>query len=386
MSPDLFDPKKYASGDEGERRLWYVALTRCRRLLNVSSPSRRNKRPTIYLKEIQHDIVARDDSVSTALPKATPVPPANAELLPTTYTELSYYWRCPFEYQLRALMGFEPGVRESYGYGQQIHNVLAEVHQSALNGNPLSTDKVSQIVDQRFHLRYTSDGEEYKPLTQLKKAAKQSIMRYLENYPDTTRFVVDAEKPFEFIDKDTGALISGTVDLIQRIKTTTSGVDDRIPVALVDFKAHRWRDADSFLTRRKEVEAQLRLYAVAAGHEWGFMTEAAYAHFLSPNPPSADLLHQGVQERVSIDVSDEARRAIQHDVRDAVTNINNAIQSGTFDLQGVSNGTCPRCDFREICPGYRHWQQVDRTTPRPGSPESERELEIAMIATDLNAG
>ena len=228
LSEDLFDPHDYAAGDEGERRLWYVALTRCRKFLNISSLDRTHKRPTRYFNDITHDIVSRDD-VLVRLEKAQPEPPAGSELLPTTYTELNYYWRCPFEYQLRALMGFQPGVSDSYGYGQQIHNILAEIHQSARNNRVLSPTEVAELVEMRFHLRYTRDGEINKPLTKLREAAYNSILRYLKLYSDPTKFVLEAEKPFEFVDTETGALISGTVDLIQRIESTGSGEEHRIP-------------------------------------------------------------------------------------------------------------------------------------------------------------
>lgn len=385
LSDDLFDASEYAAGDEGERRLWYVALTRCRRFLNVSSPDRKNKRPTGYFKDIQHDIVCRDDEAIT-LEKATPTPPANTELLPTTYTELNYFWRCPFEYQLRALMGFQPGVSESYGYGQQIHNVLAEVHQSARDGKPLSSSQVSDLVEDRFHLRYTRDGEAHKPLTVLRESAKESIRRYLDSYPDTTQFVLEAEKAFEFVDRETGALISGTVDLIQRIDSTSPDAEHRIPVAIVDFKAHRWGDANSFQIRKKEVEAQLRLYSVAVGHSWGFESKEAYAHFLNPRPPSQDLIDQGVQERVVVDVSEKSQHAVREAVRTAVTGIQEAVRHGRFAFGGVGKGICYKCDFRMICPGFPRWQKADRTTPRLGSIEQERGVEIAMVEEDLNAG
>ncbi|MCY3923476.1 MAG: PD-(D/E)XK nuclease family protein, partial [Chloroflexi bacterium] len=385
LAEDLFDGKQYASGDEGERRLWYVALTRCRRFLNVSSPDRANKRPTRYFKDIRHDIVVRDE-LDIALEKDDPVPPANTELLPTTYTELNYYWRCPFEYQLRALMGFGPGVRESYGYGQQIHNILAEMHQSALDGEPLTREEVSDLVEARFHLRYTRDGEIYKPFSRLRDAAKLSILRYLDSYPKTTQFVLDAEKPFEFVDRATGALISGTVDLIQRVRVEQSGLQVRTPVAIVDFKAHRWSGMDEFKTRRDEVATQLRLYAVAVGQAWGFETQAAYAHFLSPRPPPEDLVAQGVEERATIDVSNLAQNRVRLKVAHAVQEIQGSIENGVFGLGGVQNGSCRDCDFRGICPGFRQWESLDKTTPRRGSLESERLREIDLIGQDVYAG
>ena len=385
LNAKVFNPADYAGGDEGERRLWYVALTRCQRFLNISSPNRKNKRPTSYFTDIKHDIVGRDDHV-VELAKGEPVPPANAQLLPTTFTELNYYWRCPFEYQLRALMGFEPGVQESYGYGQQIHNILAEIHQSALQGQFMSADQVSRLIQQRFHLRYTRDGNDYKPLTRLRDAARQSIARFLNTYPDTTKFVLHAEKPFEFVDKGSGALISGVVDLIERVDNTQPESSARIPVAIVDFKAHRWGTIDQFVLRKSEVEAQLRLYAVAAGNSWGLDARTAYAHFLSPRPPTQDMVDQGVEERVTVDVSEEAREGVRLRVRDAVTEIQVAIQEGRFARRGVENGSCHKCDFRQICPGYKRWQERDTTTPRLGTPEEEQEKEMQFIAEDVDAG
>ena len=384
LDEGAFDSSDYASGDDGERRLWYVALTRCRRFLNVSSPDRKNKRPTTYMKEIHHDYVTRDD-VADELDKDEPIPPANAELLPTTYTELSYYWRCPFEYQLRALMGFQPGVKESYGYGQQIHNVLAEIHQSARDGNVLTVEEIEDLVDRRFHLRYTRDGDTYKPLTSLRNAAKESILRYLRQFPDAARYVLDAEKPFEFFDNNSGALISGTIDLIQRIDTTPAGEERRTPVAIVDFKTHSWKNVDSFVTRRHEVEAQLRLYAVAAGQALGFETQQAFAHFLSPKGPSEDLLAQGVSERVNVDVSESAQDDTSDRVRRTVVDIQDGVKNDTFAFSGASSGKCPTCDFRSICPGYRQWKETDTTTPRPESPEAEREREMLLVDEDLHA-
>lgn len=383
LSDNLFNPSDYAAGDEGERRLWYVALTRCRRFLNISSPDRTRKRPTAYFNEIQHDIVSRNDDVFS-MEVASPVPPADSELLPTSYTELNYYWRCPFEYQLRALMGFQPGVGESYGYGQQIHNVLAEIHQSASEGRLLSSDEISDLVDSRFHLRYTRDGERYKPLTLLRAAARESIRRYLDTYPDTTRFVLEAEKPFEFVDRETGDLVSGTVDLIQRVVSTESETERRIPVAIVDFKAHRWTDADSFVRRRQEAEAQLRLYSVAVGRSFGFESKQAYAHFLSPRPPEQNLIDQGVQERVEVDVSEESQKLVQQAVREAVSGIHESVKSGSFALGGVEHGVCNKCDFRTICPGFVRWQDIDHTTPRPCTVAFEREQELAMVQEDLD--
>ena len=66
--------------------------------------------------------------------------------------------------------------------------------------------------------------------------------------------------------------------------------------------------------------------------------------------------------------------------------IQESVRHGSFSLSGVDHGICNKCDFRAICPGFTRWRGIDRTTPRPGSLELDREMEISMVEEDLNAG
>jgi len=377
----LFDPKDYAGGDIGERRLWYVALTRCQKFLHVTSQDRKRKRPTDYFKEIKHDYVQERGEIADR-PKGEPSAPLNVDLLPTTYTDLSYFWRCPFEYQLRALMGFNPGVTESYGYGQQIHNILTEVHLKALNGEVLSADKVAELADERFHLRYTRAD----PLRILKGAAKDSLKRFFTEYPDHGEYVLEAEKPFEFVDSKSGALITGMIDLLQKVETTPSGERTLTPVGVVDFKTHGWKKASDYFRSREEAVAQLRLYAIAVRQALHMEPHSARVQFLTPKEPPDDLRKEGVQERVEVDISPERLSETLVQIQNTVGNIREDIREKKFELKGCESGHCPRCDFRSFCPGYRKWEAKDRTTPRPPDPEDSRELEIRQIAEETDAG
>jgi DNA helicase-2/ATP-dependent DNA helicase PcrA len=380
LDAHLFEPNEYASGDEGERRLWYVALTRCRKFLNVSSPERRGKRPTEYFKEIEHDYVQKSGKISER-PKGKPKPPLSVELLPTTYTDLNYFWRCPFEYQLRALMGFNPGVTESYGYGQQIHNILTEVHKKALDGKYLSAEDVGNLTHQRFHLRYTKDG----PFDILRAAAQASLRRFIEKYPDHGRYVLEAEKPFEFVDLQSGALINGTIDLLQKVEELPSGETVLRPVGVVDFKTHGWKKASDFVRKRDEAIAQLQLYAIAVGQALHMDPRFAQVHFLSPRPPPEDLKKEGVTEEVHVDISTRRLNEMKSRVQDTVREIKGSIEKKHFDLKGCTTGQCERCDFLEFCPGYRMWKATDKITPRPPAKEEARELEMQLIEEELNA-
>ncbi len=337
-----FDPKEFATGDVGERRLWYVALTRCRKFLNISAINKHRKRPSVYFKEIVHDYVVEDGNDPTQRERGEPQWSSDTDLFPTTFSDINCYWRCPYEYLLRCLMGFSPGVKESYGYGQQIHNILYEIHDRMSRGKVPSVDTVEELVEEKFHLRYTREG----PLENLKKAAKDSIVRYVENYGDRADLVFKAEKPFEFIDKKSGALISGTIDLLERC-VELDGDEKRVPVCVVDFKTNRIEDHRDHDEVMRTVEKQLRLYAAAVRNALGFDPRSAEVHFIRP----ADELEQkGIQERTSVDVSEENQINVLKQVGQAIEGIRNE----KFPMSGCEKGLCSKCDFERICFGAQN--------------------------------
>ena len=43
---------------------------------------------------------------------------------PTSYSELAYYLSCGYDYKMRFLFGFNPGIVPQLGFGKQVHNVI----------------------------------------------------------------------------------------------------------------------------------------------------------------------------------------------------------------------------------------------------------------------
>ena len=381
LPKNLFDPKQYASGDEGERRLWYVALTRSRKFLYITSPDKTRKRPTDYFKEVEniHSIVQRSGLVAERI-KGDPTPAEDGGFLATSYSELNHYWRCPYEYSLRNLMHFGPGVSESYGYGQQVHNILAELHLLAKDGQVLTEPEIEDLVDKRFHLRYTNDGSDFKPLTALRESAKKSIKRYIDSYPISSEYIIEAEKGFEFVDKESNVLISGAIDLVERIVHEPDG-ERKVPVCLVDFKTHNWsKKREAYESVKRAVEDQLRLYSVAAGQALNFDANDAKAHILSPKPPPDEMMKKGVTEVINVDVSELKKREILEKVSKTVAEIRETrIESKRFAFRGCESGACEDCDFRVICPGYKIWDKTDDITPRPPSLEEGWLSEVRIV-------
>ncbi|MFM1655386.1 ATP-dependent helicase [Brevibacillus sp. B_LB10_24] len=319
----------YKSGDEGERRLWYVALTRSKKFLHITSVNRPRKKPTEYYNEIKHDYV-RDDGIdpTTRFRSDPSTIGSKVELFPTNYSDLNYYWQCPQDYRLRRLMGFGPTIGQEFGYGQQIHNLLTAIHEHAQNSN-VTKEWLDQLVDQQFNLRYTTGN----PYDLMKEAAKRTLGKYIERFDNINKLVYHPEKPFEFVLED--ALISGTIDLLEEINGATG---ERTPVSVVEFKTGSI-DADNFEERLDNVEKQMRLYALATRDALRMDPVNAKVHFLSP---------EEVQNR-AINISEDMQQIVRDNVRDAVTGIKN----GQFERKPSDVSRCSRCDFKLLCPGSK---------------------------------
>lgn len=368
-----FDPAIYAGGDDGEHRLWYVALTRCAKFLNVSSLNRPRKRPTSYFKKIDHDCVSRDGSDPTPRKRIAPQPPAYAELLPTTYSDLAAFWRCEHEYKLRSLMDFSPGVGEQFGYGQQIHHILAEIHQTAIAGKIMDKSEIRRLVEQRFHLRYTTGD----PLEAMRDAAIRGLERYVEKYGYLLREARAVEKPFELIDTDSGALISGVIDLLERVDPDASASLPKI-LGLVDFKSRAVQSREEYDEIAGSAEDQLRLYALGVRHALFVEPTQAVVHIISHAEWPPKLEADGLTERIPIDVSEDGRGRTRIKIAETVQRIRDGLTGREFQRTGVGNRRCGKCDFRLFCKGFDEFKTAVGSTDET-TPEEDRDKEMEQL-------
>ena len=380
LGDDVFDKSSYAGGDDGERRLWYVALTRCAKFLNVSSLDRQRKRPTMYFKEIDHDCVVRDDVDPTPRDELPPQAPANAELLPTTYSDLAAFWRCEHEYRLRSLMDFSPGVGEQFGYGEQVHNILAEIHESAIAGKFMSKAAVRPLVENRFHLRYTT-GE---PLVAMREAAIRGLEGYVEKYGQLLREARTVEKTFELIDAESGALISGVIDLLERVDSKGSTEQTEI-LGLVDFKSRSISGKRDYDALASAAEDQLRLYALGVRHALFMEPGEAAVHVISHRNWPEELESAGLTERIPIDVSEVSRERTRAKVAETVDRIRKGLASGDFRRTGVDARECKNCDFRIFCKGFDESRRTDASVVEV-SPQENEEYEVDQLMEQGDAG
>lgn len=379
LSDDAFEVDVYKSGDDGERRLWYVALTRCAKFLNISSLDRSRKRPTAYFKDIDHDCVSRNGVDPTVRKRVSPQPPTDAELLPTSYSDLSTFWRCENEYRLRSLMDFSPGVGEQFGYGQQIHNILAEIHQNAIDGVVVDRAEIRLIVEERFHLRYTRN----EPFLAMRNAAIRGLERYVERYGSQLLQSRAVEKPFELIDTESGALISGVVDLLEK-SNAENPPSHREIVGIIDFKAKRIDSREEYEATASSVRDQLQLYALGVNYALSKEAGHAAAHIISHKGLPKELKDAGLDERIPVDVSPLAQSEVRKKIGATVVQIRESIGQQKFKYSGAVDGQCKRCDFRVFCKGYRAPKKGGGKTVT--SPEEDQAKEVDQLMEDYHAG
>ena len=376
-----FDASAYVGRDDGERRLWYVALTRCAKYLHVSSLARRGTKPTGYFTEIEHDHVCGPNQVLPSPPgKIDPSPPASANVLQTTYTAIAAFRRCEREYQLRALMDFRPGVSEQFGYGQRIHDILAEIHQRAIAGESVTPADVRALVDARFHLRYTRG----RPYENLKETAIRALERYVRLAREILATARATEKPFELIDHESRALISGVVDLLERDDGPVLPSQREI-VGLVDFKASRIDKVDEYRRVEDAVRDQLQLYAVGVRYAFDAEPTTATARIISADGLDDKLQAEGCKEWFDVPVDAEAQTDASSKLAHTISRIRKRLEVGNFPTTGAAKGICGKCDFRTFCPGYAAFRRAGGP-PSPQPPAEEIEEQTDRLVEQKDAG
>ena len=235
--PDIYltniERSRFTSGDLGERRLFYVGVTRSEKFLFLTMALdiyKKPPKPSVYFDEYTHDILLIENIPDpTEREYIEPTPKTILEIIPTSFTDLQYFLKCPYDYLLRKLMGFSPTIDLSFGYGLQIHNLLNRLHTENNEAAP-SEQEADDLTESEFFLRYTR-GQIF---DNMKNKTKEILRNYIKSFHTDFTLKLETEKPFEFVIDD--ALISGQIDLITKIDPDTQELLD---VNLIDFKTEK---------------------------------------------------------------------------------------------------------------------------------------------------
>jgi DNA helicase-2/ATP-dependent DNA helicase PcrA len=311
---------RYDGTNEDERRLFYVALTRSEKYLFASwAPIATNqlyRKPSMFWTELtQRDEVLTTEPAGARTGRhvepGSRRPMVNVEL---SFSDLKYFFACPYQFKLRFLYGFNPPLHEALGYGRSLHNSLAEIHRRALAGETLKASDVPGLVEEHLYVRYA-----YPELEEtLRKAAKRSLDRYLREYGPYLDKLEHAEETVQ-VNLDDGIVVDGRIDLIRRTDT-----DETV---IVDFKSTE-RAQEEDITR-----LQLHVYALGYQERFGKKADLVEIHNMDEGGSQREMVDDAMTTKTVRRVV-EAGHQLRENRLDRLINIEKV---------------CHECDLVGIC-------------------------------------
>jgi DNA helicase-2/ATP-dependent DNA helicase PcrA len=310
---------RYKGTIEDERRLFYVALTRAEKYLYGSwSPlpgNQQQQKSSPFFEEMTKSSYVLTKESSLSFPPSCESRPRKADvLLPLTFSQLKYYFDCPYLFKLRYLYGFNAPISRALGYGHSLHNALAEIHAESLQGNIPNVGDIPRLVDEHLHLPFADKVIE----DNMRKGAVKTLTRYLQNHRQDLDKLEHVEKVIELTLSD-GIVVSGRIDLIRKTDTQE--------LSIVDFKSDQ-RAQDESLT-----EKQLQIYALGYQELTGQRADLIEIHNLD----------RGGIQREEVDDS-----LIQSTMQSVVEAGKKLRDDDLPRLYAWSN-QCQGCDFVGIC-------------------------------------
>lgn len=310
---------RYEGTTEDERRLFYVAMTRSQKFLFLTwapIPGKNNRytRPSEFWEDIlASKYVKRRRQNYTKRRRTEPTPRASIANVTLSFSELKYFFECPYQFKLRILYGFNAPIHEALGYGKSLHDALAEVHARAIRGDVPDEAEVPRLVETHLHVPYA-----YPALREtLERSAERVIGDYLRDNAKEFDNIEFAEKSVE-INLGGGVSVSGRIDLVRRIDTGET--------TIVDLKSTDRAQAEDV------TETQLHIYALGYRELTG--RNADYVEIYN--------LDEGKRKPRSVDED------FIKDVKGHVQRAAKALRSNAMPAR-PSARACPTCDYLGIC-------------------------------------
>ena len=358
---DAMNLGRYQSTPEQEARLFYTAMTRSERYLYVSGAQnlpggRQVRKRSPYALRLTHSELSDDP---TQLPQGLVDEPQRARVdetvVPTSYSDIRYYLRCPKDYEYRKRFGFSPPIPELFGFGLTVHATVGKLHEQFRDAAPTG-EEAEVTARETFHVKHVppSSEPEDRPgaYERAKDSAARMVRRYAEEYADDFTRMRQVEAPFEIAAEN--AVISGTIDLL--LKEDLQG--NILEAEVIDFKTMEGGDEPGENERLywTELSLQVQLYAKGAREVLGENTRTGAVH----------LLRDG--QRILVPVDDNATDAAVANVEWAVRRI----LEGDFPMRPHPD-KCGPCDFRALCAQIPEQFQSDELPPTIKVPGSQGE-------------
>lgn len=319
LPADAFEnAQRYRGGIEDERRLFYVAMTRAQKFLHMTwAPTPGNNRaqaPSDFFNEVlASKYVKRRPQDYSTRKHLKPNPRASVANVVLSFSDIKYFFECPYQFKLRILYGFNAPLAEALGFGKSLHDALAEVHKRTLAGENISHDEAEALVRRHLRTPYAYPALREK----LEGAAKKAIEGYIRKNSESFRNLEFSEKVVAITLGD-GVTVAGRIDLVKRLDTGE--------VTIVDLKSNERAQAE------KVTETQLHIYAMGYQELTGRKADYVEIYELDEQKPKT--------RSVDVEFIEEVKR----DVREAA----DALRKNALNAR-PHRKTCGACDYRRLC-------------------------------------
>ena len=353
--------RAYGNDREQEARLFYTALTRAERFLYVTHAANlpggsRVRKESPFSARLTDEAVLRIAPAAAGLPpndlpESSPRRRVDETVLPTTFSEIRYYLRCPRDYKYRHVWGFSPPVPELFGFGQTVHAAVGKLHERYPERAP-TADEAELVAREVFHVKHVPPSKDPKERPGAYERAADASARiareYAEGYRDDFDHRRQLEVPFEIPLRD--SVLGGSIDLLLRLDDQDRIVD----ASVIDFKTMEGGPNLETELDWTELALQVQLYARAAADVLDANARTGAVHLLKDG------------QRVEVPVDEEAVDAAVRNVEWAAERI----IAGDFPMR-PHPAKCGKCDWRLLCSQALEEFETNEVPPPlhvPGTP------------------
>ncbi|MFZ5643050.1 MAG: ATP-dependent helicase [Bacillota bacterium] len=327
----------YQTTRDEEARLFYTAITRAERYLYITGSERlpggksARKSSPFALSLNDPEISTKKEGLPLGIEHAPSSRRIDETVLPTSFSDIRYYLRCPQDYKFRKIFGFSPPIEIMFGYGKTVHTAICKLHEKYPDSIP-TPKEAKQITCDIFHLKhvYPSSDPESRPgaYERAKEKAATITEQYVTDFADDFTRSRQVEARFEIpLEK---AVINGAIDLMLREDEHGNIYE----ASVVDFKTMEGGDEPDSNPKLdwKEMSLQVQLYAKAAKEILGEKAKTGSVHLLKDN------------QRVEVPVDEQAVNAAVGNIEWAVDRIIHE----DFPMRPHGD-KCVECDWSLLC-------------------------------------
>lgn len=312
---ELFNRERYEGTVNDERRLFYVAITRAKNWLSLSTHDAVKKNsvpPSPFLVQVAGEWPPKKQKLR--LPNLLESSKRPDDIVSLTFSELATFANCGYSYRLRTDLGFEAPLAQELGYGKAVHHILRTLADLARSSRAIPTKKQLDVLfNDNFYLPAAT-----KPAHLLmKSAARELVGSFVDAHGRGLLNVYAVERPFEL--HLSNAVVSGRADVIIR---TDNGGGPKFEID--DYKVSEGDDLGPY-------DRQLRIYTSAGRREGLEIVEANVFD-----------LKKGAKKR-TVDIS-SARIA---ETETQVVGLVERLKS--HDFAPSPGSRCGECDVRQLC-------------------------------------